>query len=116
MRIALSAYAAGEEDGFLSVFIDLADDLACLKITRYSTQRHIQYDVFAALAEAECTTATLAVISENMLAIFQVKECPELFIPFEDNVASSSAIAAVRTTLADKFFPVEMRAACPTVP
>jgi hypothetical protein len=51
-----------------------------------------------------------------MLAIFQVKECPELFIPFEDNVASSSAIAAVRTTLADKFFPVEMRAACPTVP
>jgi hypothetical protein len=115
MRITLTALTARKQDGCLIMFIDLADDLTGLKIARHSTQRHFEDDVLAAFAEAECAAAPLAVVCEYMLAILQVKQGPELFIAFQDQVTAATAITTIRSTFADELFSVEMRASRATM-
>jgi hypothetical protein len=109
--IALASLASFEQDSLLTIFIDLADHLAGLKVPRHGAQWHLEYDILAALAGAECTASALPIISENMLAVFEVEQSPKLFIAYQYDVATTTAITTIGATLADKFFTVKVGAA-----
>jgi hypothetical protein len=50
-----------------------------------------------------------------MFPVFQVKQCPELFIALENHMASSSSVTTVGTTLAGEFIAVQMCRSRPSV-
>jgi hypothetical protein len=58
---------------------------------------------------------TLSIFCDHILVITQVKQCPKVFVAPEDDMATSSTIAAVWPRLGIEFGPHEMLASCPTV-
>ena len=57
----------------------------------------------------ELSAAGTAVLGHDMLAVFQVDQSPELRIRPQDDVASTSSVSSVGTTLRDVFLPPHMR-------
>ena len=69
------------------------------------------FDAFHSSTPAIMAFAAMAVFSDHMFAVFQVQQGPQLGIAPQDNMASASAIAAVRPALGFEFFPVKVQTA-----
>ena len=88
---------------------ELEKDLACLGVLCHCSERHVQIDVRTVLAVLQLAASGSAVLSHDVLAVFQVDQCPELRIGPEDDMSASSSVSTVRSTLRDILLPPHVR-------
>src|ERR1035438_6797646 len=98
MLITHPSSSTGDQDKSFTVFRDLAINLPCFRISRDSTQRDFNNDVFPVCACHCLAGAITADTGLEMPVEFQVKQRPELLVPPENDMTSPAAIAAIGTS------------------
>ena len=107
--VSETSAAALHEDPLLMRLHELEKDLAGLSVLCNSSERHVQIYVRAILAVLQLAAAGSAVLGHDVLAVFQMDECPELRIGPEDDMSASSAVSTVRSTLRNILLPPHVR-------
>src|SRR5690606_29593537 len=111
-KIAFASASTGCENEFFTIFGDLTHYFICFGSPRYSAQRHLNNFIFAGGAGAVLCFTWFAIFSNDVLAVFQVKQRPELSVSFQDNITPTAAIAAIRSALGIEFFSMKMKTSC----
>ena len=107
--VAFAAAAALEQHDGLSVLGDLAKRLAGLGFIGHRAQRHVDEDVLAGGACELVAAAWDAIAGHQVLGVAKVQQGPHLGIASQDDVAATTAVAAVRTAFWDIFLTAEMQ-------
>ena len=63
----------------------------------------------------QLSAAGATMLCHDVLAVFEVDECPELRVCSEDDVTASSAVASVRTSLRDVLLSSHVSRSCATI-
>ena len=64
--------------------------------------------ILAVSAGLACTVAFAAFVSNDVLAVFEVKQCPQLCIAATKDIASTATIASIRSAVSRHFIAMEM--------
>jgi hypothetical protein len=91
--------AAGPQYKKNAVFVDLAYYFASVGVPRNRAQRNFKYLVFAARSRAILFFTRRTGSSDDVLAVFQVKQSPELRIAAQNNVPTFPSVSSIRTTV-----------------
>ena len=113
--VAKAAFAAAAEDLLLSVFIKVEELLSALGILYHGANRYIQYYICAILAFAQCGAAFLPVFGLDMLAVFQVDQCPELRAGPQDDMPAAASVSSVWPAFGNVLGSVQVHGARPSV-
>jgi hypothetical protein len=97
--VALSATSTLQEDYLLAVFRDIAKVLSCLSVIDHSAARHLNNLVLAILSEAFVLAARLTVTGKGVAVVAQMEQSPVVTITAQDDMATSSTIATIGTTV-----------------
>lgn len=96
MPVAEAPAASLSQDLRFAIFGKVKKDLARLGILCHRPQGHFQDFILAVGTSLKSASARLAVFGNDMLAVLKVQERPQLRIRPKDDVASASAVAAIR--------------------
>jgi predicted O-methyltransferase YrrM len=77
------------------VVCDFEKDFTCFGIFSYGSEWNVENDIDSVFSMFMHSLSILAIFGENVFSVFEVKECPELFVSFKDDVSSSSSVTAV---------------------
>ena len=108
-----AATSARGGDEFLAVLRDFSLDLARFGILDQRAKRHFNDLVLAVGTVLPVARTRLAVRGDHVPLVFEVQERPEVVVPANDHVTSTSAVASVRTALGGGLVAVHVRRALP---
>ena len=111
MPVSLSTTSTFQQDNFLSMFGHITDILSCFSIVYYCSTRHFNYFVYTVLTKTLVFTAGFSMSSHRMTVILQMEQRPVVTVTSQNNMASSSAIAPIRTTVRNIFLAPHVRRA-----
>ena len=83
----------------------------CFGIVNHRTTGNFNNLIRSVFTETTVLTARLPMTSHCMTIISQVKQCPVIPVTTQDNMASSSAISSIRSTVRSIFFSPHVRRA-----
>src|SRR5690606_15530603 len=98
------------QDKLLSMLSNFCYDFTRFKILCNRTKWYFQNFVFPLTTRFTRTTSTLTRLSNNVLAILEVKQRPHMATSTNDNVTTTATITTIRTTTGNEFFSSEMSA------
>ena len=107
--VAKTSATTLHKDSLLVWLHELEQDLSCLCILGNCAERNIKVDVGTVLSLHQLSASCCTVLRHNMLAVFQMDQCPELRIRSEDDMTSAAAVTSVRTALRDILLSSHMR-------
>ena len=108
MIVSTSAFAAFGEDDFLSLVQNLQHYFFCLCISHDRTKWNINVDIGTIGAMLVLSSPGVAMTGNYVPRVFQMQKRPVLGIAANDDVASTAAITAIRTTLGRHSIPHEV--------
>src|SRR5215203_3634856 len=114
--ISLSSSSALREDRFLSVLGYFKKKISGFKIFCNGSDWNFKDFILAIGAGLTRAVALAAFISDYMLAVFEVKQCPQLFIAADDDMTSPAAITTIGSAFGCALVAVKMHGAgtaCP---
>jgi hypothetical protein len=114
MGIALASTPTGNQYAFFAILRDLKFDGIRLYIPGNSTKGNLQDDRIAVSTCPVRRAASVSVFSQDMLAVFQVQQSPELGIATQDDTPATSTISAIRTTARIGPVTMKMHGSCAT--
>ena len=99
LEVAQSATTALEQQYFLPIIGYIAYILARLGIIYHGATRHVDIDVLAIGAMALVASAITTMLGKEVALILEVQQSPVVVVAAQIDASSTSAIAAVRTTI-----------------
>src|SRR5690606_23833960 len=111
VRVAESAFSAGEPDYFLAVFVDLGFLGAGFFIAGDFAKRHFDYNIFSEAAGLTISAPVFAVFGQYIFEVSEVEQGPEVAVAFEDDVSAAAAVATIGATEGGEFISHEVFAA-----
>ncbi len=108
MRIAESAFTAGQPNDLLAVFQYFYFLFSGLFITRNGAEGYFDNNVLSVAAMTIVGAASLTIFCQYILVITQVEECPEVSVAFQDDVCAATAVAAIGTSQSGELIAHEM--------
>ena len=113
MRVTKTAAAAAGDDNLGSILNQVGDQT--IIFPQLCTQRHINVDICATFALLLVFTTYKAVLGCYKARCAVVSQGIHIMADSHDNIATTAAIAAVRTTIFPIFFVTKRRAAIATL-
>ena len=111
MPVTQSATSAFQQDDFLSVFRHIADVFAGFSVIDHRAAGHFNNFIRTVFAEAPVFTSRLSMTGHGMAVVFEVKQRPIVAVTAQNDMAPSSAIASVGTSIRTIFFASHVRRA-----
>ena len=107
MLIALASLAAVDEDFFLSCRRNIRHYLAAFRLTDYRTDRHLNDDILAVLAEAVALAAGFAGRCHKFSLIAEIHQCAHAAFADKNHIAALAAVAAIGAAVRNVFCSVK---------
>jgi len=115
-RVAAAALSAARDDDLLTRRDEIGDDLSGRDVLHRRARRHLEGEIAARFPGFVRPTAGAATRRGVRLSVAIVTEGGELIIDAEDDVAASSAVAAIRSAARDMRLAAERDHAFAAVP
>src|SRR5215204_427080 len=107
MDIAKTAAPALRENETLIILGQIGDQLTGGVVIHHGARRHSDDRVLAVATMHVRAATSAAVLGQKFLVVLKVDQTVEIALDHQSNVASTSAISAVRPTQGSKFFTPE---------
>src|SRR5271167_2863604 len=114
-RIPKTTTPSLQPNDLLSVFQDLRLYFSCFLVPGYCPERNLNDDILPKTARAIVSAAALAVFSQHILIIAEMQQGPKMIASPENDMSSTSAIAAIRPRHVIEFGLHKMLAARPAM-
>jgi hypothetical protein len=111
MTVTLTATTAFQQDHFLSVVRHIAKVFSGFGVIHYRSAGYFDHFIRTVFSETTVLAARFAMTCHRMTVILQVKQCPVITVTAQDNMASSSTIAPIGTSVRTIFLAPHVRRA-----
>ena len=113
--VAKTSASALDKDSLLVRLNKLEEDFAGFSVLCNCSERHVKIHVLSVLSLHELSATCATMLCHDVLAILQMDKGPELRIRSKNDMASTTSVTSVRSSLRNIFLPPHMSGTCTTV-